>query len=118
MVPFELCFYRLVTLGGASGNRALVFATDESDRSADDISADLHPMLRLGGRKATRAPKVYPHVTAAYGPSFEGKRFLDPPIRWTIREIELIDSHYGQGRHVRLGRWPLPEGRQQASFDL
>ena len=53
-VPFELCFARLVTLGGGPNNRALVFATDESDRSADDISTDLHPMLRLGGRKAMR----------------------------------------------------------------
>jgi hypothetical protein len=70
----------VVTSNGAPDNRALAFATDESNRSAVEIAADLHPMLQLGGRKATRAPKVYPHVTAAYGLPFEGHRSLDRPI--------------------------------------
>ncbi len=47
-----------------------------------------------------------PHMTLSY----QGRRMAEHPIeplRWTARELVLIDSHVGKHLHDPLGRWPL-----------
>jgi RNA 2',3'-cyclic 3'-phosphodiesterase len=116
--PFELCFDRLLTFGGRPDNRALVLATDGRRDDANDLAVELHQALKAVGLAPPRWQKVVPHLTLAYGPGFADTRHLAQPIRWTIRDITLVDSLQGQGRHVSLGNWPLLEGRQHPSFDF
>lgn len=116
--PFTLCFDRLMTFKGKPGNPALVVATDNTSRKPKEIAAELHAALRALGITASRSQTVDPHVTLAYGPGFPDTRHLIKPILWTISEITLIDSLYGQGRHASLGQWPLPHDRQQPGFDF
>ena len=104
---FTLIFDRLMTFGGRVGNRALVLATDNSNHAANDLAIELRSLLAEVGAKCPTKAKVTPHVTLAYGPGFFGTRYLTDPIRWTIRDITLIDSLIGQGRHVHLGTWRL-----------
>jgi RNA 2',3'-cyclic 3'-phosphodiesterase len=116
--PFELCFDRLATFGGGLGNCALVLTTDGQDKPANALALDLHDALRAAGLVPPGRRKIVPHLTLAYGPGFSEIRPLAKPIRWAVRDITLIDSLQGQGRHVWLGTWPLVEGRQQPSFDF
>jgi 2'-5' RNA ligase len=116
--PFTLSFDRLAMLGGDNGKYALVVQTAKANRMLSELAAELHSSCRAMGITASRSKKPTPHVTLAYGPGFPEVRLLDKPIHWIIDEVALIDSHRGQGRHVLLGRWPLPEDRQQPGFDF
>ncbi len=48
-----------------------------------------------------------PHLTLAYSTSGVAERMLDAPVRWMARELVLIRSERGRGRHTELGRWPF-----------
>jgi 2'-5' RNA ligase len=56
------------------------------------------------GRRKQRA--YNPHVTLLY----DDRRIPDQPVEpisWIVREFALVCSLHGQGRHIRLARWPL-----------
>jgi RNA 2',3'-cyclic 3'-phosphodiesterase len=110
IAAFELCFDRLMTFGGGIGKRALVLGTDGRNGCANDLATALHEALRRAGFMLPRRRALVPHVTLAYGAGFAETRYLAEPVRWTIRDITLIDSIQGQGRNVPLGNWPLREG--------
>jgi 2'-5' RNA ligase len=117
--PFILEFDRVATFNGEPGKYPLVAATEKkSHKQLTDIAAELHSACRAMGLTASRSKRPTPHVTLAYGPGFPDVRLLDKPIQWLIEEVVLIDSHQGKGRHVLLGRWPLPKDRQQPGFDF
>ena len=103
---------------GQPGKPPLVVATDGASNKPQEIAAELQAALRARGITASRSQKVNPHVTLAYGSGFSGERHLTKSIVWTISEITLIDSLHGQGRHLSLGRRPLPRDRQLPSFDF
>ena len=57
-----------------------------------------------------RRSGLRPHITLGYG-----KRTFEPvPLgwNWTPRDLSLIESHVGHGRHRVLQRWTLPEPAQ------
>lgn len=116
--PFTLAFDRLETFSGDPGKYPLVVRTEKTSRKLNDVAAELHAACRSTGLTASRSAANTPHVTLARGPGFPETRPLDEPILWTVTEITLIDSLQGQGRHVHLGTWPLPEDRQQPGFDF
>ena len=57
----------------------------------------------------------YPHITVDYRHEPVGVRRIQP-LTWAVTEVQLIDSHYGEGRHEVLARWPLQD-RQPSLFD-
>ena len=57
----------------------------------------------LGGR-----PSATPHLTVARSRRFLPARPVDS-VRWTARELLLIHSLQGAGRHEILARWPLAD---------
>jgi 2'-5' RNA ligase len=61
----------------------------------------------LGGK-----PPAEPHLTVAWSMRFVPERRVDP-VRWMARQLVLIDSHQGAGRHEILGAWPLAEKRPE-----
>jgi 2'-5' RNA ligase len=69
----------------------------------------------LGGK-----PAAEPHLTIAWSRRLVPERRV-APVRWTARQLVLIDSHQGAGRHEVLATWPLrptPSGaRREESPD-
>ncbi|MGS5087159.1 2'-5' RNA ligase family protein [Hydrogenophaga sp. A37] len=57
----------------------------------------------------------YPHITLDYRHEPVGVRRIKP-LTWEVTEVQLVDSHYGEGRHEVLARWPLQD-RQPSLFD-
>lgn len=47
-----------------------------------------------------------PHVTINYKGDGLGNEAIRP-IGWAVEEILLVESVYGQARHIEHGRWPL-----------
>lgn len=48
-----------------------------------------------------------PHLTLAYSTSGLPERMLEAPLRWLARELVLLRTERGRGRHTELGRWPF-----------
>lgn len=116
VAPFPLCLDRLMAFNGRSGARPLVLTTDRACPRLDALAAEVRAACLAADLPTRGNTKVTPHVTLAYGPGLARARPLDESIRWTIDEIVLIDSLQGQERHVPLGRWHLPEGREQPAL--
>ena len=92
----------LVTAGSVAGIRQLY----------DALVALLAPH---GLAPLHRQSGLRPHVTLGYG------KHPFAPVQaiwnWTPRELVLIESHVGHGRHRVLQRWPLP-APAQGLFDF
>lgn len=56
------------------------------------------------------------HLCLAYTDPVPARRLAIPPIRWTVEEVQLIESVHGMGRHIEHGRWRLASG--QGAFDF
>ena len=50
-----------------------------------------------------------PHVSLCFDPEARGRHLIEP-IEWRAQEMELIESHLGQTRHVPLASWHLGPG--------
>jgi 2'-5' RNA ligase len=103
MPCFRVAFDRLQTFNGR-GQIPIVLAGGEelvglvmlrellADRLNHRMKRDFNPHLTfLYGDQAT------PEITIA-------------PVSWIVRELVLVRSLHGQGRHLVLGRFPLRKG--------
>jgi 2'-5' RNA ligase len=50
-----------------------------------------------------------PHLTFLYGDQAIPEITI-APVSWIVRELVLVRSLHGQGRHLVLGRFPLRKG--------
>jgi 2'-5' RNA ligase len=96
------CVIRLGRVrGGPSG--ATLF-TRGSKRELTALRRGL--LERLAARGVVpELEKSNPHVTLGYDP-FRGSAF-GMRLEWIPREVVLIESEHGLGRHNSLARWPL-----------
>ncbi len=97
---FDLVLDRVLSFKGRPGSRPLVL-TGQSEPLRR-----LYAELRVFGLGQGRRPEFTPHVTLLYDPANVLEHVVEP-VRWTVRELLLIHSLRGQGRHVVLARWPL-----------
>jgi RNA 2',3'-cyclic 3'-phosphodiesterase len=74
------------------------------------------PVRSLRGGLATRVlgldpplPQYAPHLTLLYDDAVAPEVELEEPITFAVRDIVLVRSHFGQGRHEHLRRWALPQ---------
>lgn len=72
-------------------------------------------LRQMGWPEAWLRRGFYPHITLDYRHAPVGVRRVEP-FAWDVTEFELVDSHYGEGRHEVLARWPLLN-RQASLFD-
>lgn len=104
---FDLLFDRLMTFNGRGPERPIVLGVDGWSESMNLLGEMLRKELARRGIFLRKPGRITPHVTLAYGEGFSGTRFLPKPIPWRVKQISLIDSLQGMGRHIRLGNWPL-----------
>lgn len=72
-------------------------------------------LRQMGWPEAWLRRSFYPHITLDYQHAPVGVRRVEP-FAWHVTEFELVDSHYGEGHHEVLARWPLLN-RQASLFD-
>ena len=105
---FDISFDRLVAFK-AKKKRPIVLRTLETDALVNQLARTVGRALS-GTFPNFPKPKVTPHVTLAYGAGFDEERLLPAPLGWRVRDIALIDSVQGEGRHIHLARWRLGSG--------
>lgn len=125
MRAFDVCFDGVQTFNtreSDASNRRYFLVLCGSDLPGLTQLNDLFRQSRTSMAAATAKP-FNPHMTLFYA-----NRPIAPcdiaPIKWTVRDVALVQSFQGEGRHVILRRWPLlelvdprPSGRMSACAD-
>jgi len=105
--PFDIAFNRVQSFGRPGGNQPLVLRCGDGAGAFGQLQKALLAALKANGYDG-KAPAAYtPHITLLYDRRAVDETYLDEPIGWTVRELALVYSVYGEGRHMQLGRWPL-----------
>lgn len=106
MAPFRVEFDRVASFSGGRGKRALVL-TGEGDRIAGLVAlgSALSQAVMKAGLKLPRQSGSSPHLTMMYESQICD--FAIEPTGWTVDRFVLVDSLFGQSRHVHLGQWFL-----------
>ena len=98
---FDISFDRAMYFQGA---RAYVLAGGEGVQTVRDFHQNL--CAEIGKVLPFKAPSLTPHMTMSYGGRVVAEHAIEP-IRWTARELLLIDSHVGKTYHEVVGSWSL-----------
>ena len=85
-------------------------------------SRSLHDIERLQARLAScltsaQVPSEHsrsgPHITLGYNATAKPVRTIKP-LKWTASELVLIDSLWGEGKHLTMARWQLDCGNVES----
>lgn len=106
VAPFLVALDRVGTWGRGAGARPLVLWADDGLIGAQGLHAKIHAALVAAGIARGPEPPIAPHLTLLRDQTVAAPEFIDP-VRWMVRELLLLDSPRGAGRHEVLGRWPL-----------
>jgi 2'-5' RNA ligase len=112
--PFRVAFNRLLSWKRADPEqRPLVLTGDEGVIGIDGLRGRLEARLAQAGLVGRDRRERWAHMTVHWGRHAIDKRLAEP-IGWTVHEALLLDSVYGEGRQVLLGRVPLRPARPPA----
>jgi RNA 2',3'-cyclic 3'-phosphodiesterase len=106
MRPFTAAFNCVARFSKGDGKRPLVLLGDEGVGGLTALQRSLGLAMREVGLGHREQPGFTPHVTLLYGTLPIEEQTIEP-IRWTVRDFVLVQSHRGEGRHSYLGSWPL-----------
>ncbi|WP_420136844.1 2'-5' RNA ligase family protein [Sphingomonas sp.] len=99
--PFEVRFDRLV-----AGAKSMLLLPSNPLEELRMFRERLGFTLIRSGLPFTMERRFNPHITLLYGNALTFETAIEP-IRWTVDDFVLIDSHIGKTKHVELGRWTL-----------
>lgn len=105
---FDVTFDRVVSFNSGRGKRALVMQAQKAQPALEQLHRALADALRRNGICRDVRSYFTPHVTLLYDGKVVPELAVEP-ITWTVTGFVLIDSLQGEGRHERLGHWPLPD---------
>ncbi|MEO8114045.1 MAG: 2'-5' RNA ligase family protein, partial [Phenylobacterium sp.] len=107
MRPFTVALDRLATWQGPPGQRPLVLCGDEGAVGVDRLYDAIQRALADVGLSAGEKPETVAHMTIARGVAQQAEEDISP-IRWRVREFDLVLTPPGDPRHV-LQRWALDD---------
>lgn len=105
MPRFVVAFDRAMSFIGGH-KRPLVLIGGDGVAGLMMLQRELAAALDRTGSRRRKQPPYNPHITLLY----DEHRIADQPVEvisWTVREVVLVCSLHGQGRHIPLARWPL-----------
>ena len=104
--PFEITCDHLISFVG--DQHPLVLTCDApSNIEVQNLYRQLNAALVKTGLPRVKKTAPFPHLTLLYGGRPVPRMPLDPPISWIVRELVLVNSHQGKGRHEHVASWPL-----------
>jgi 2'-5' RNA ligase len=110
---FPVRFAQALTFGKAR-RRALVLVPEQSSiRPIAALARSLHREL-AAGRHGPLRESFAPHLTVGYAAGDVDAVPASSVTGWTVRDIVLVRSRYGEARHEELGRWALADPPQYA----
>lgn len=104
--PVEVAFDRMASFKGKPGNHPLVLQGGPALTGLRFLQRQLALELKRVGLAAAAKATFTPHLTLLYDRILVPDTPVDP-VAWTVRELALVQSVVGQGRHIDLRTWPL-----------
>ena len=104
--PFNATFDYAMSFKGRANNFPFVLRGDGGVADLIGFQQALGAQMLKAGLGRSVEKSFTPHVTMLYDRKLVGETPVEE-IRWTVRELILVHSLLGQGRHEPLGRWPL-----------
>jgi RNA 2',3'-cyclic 3'-phosphodiesterase len=106
MPPFDVAFDYAESFSSAPRNRPLVLRGGDGLIALTAFQQVLGTPLKRTAVRRWLKPAYTPHLTLLYDDRSVPHQAVET-VSWTARELVLVHSTVGQGRHVHLGRWPL-----------
>ncbi len=108
--PFRICFDQTASFAAAANGKARPFVLfgEVPDGAVHVLRKAVAAAMR-GHRLAYAVKGVTafaPHVTLWWDQKVIAAHPV-APVSWTVRDVVLVDSVQGLGRHDHLARWPL-----------
>ena len=103
--PFEIVLDRVASFNGGSA-RPVVMIGGTGTAETKILHRFLIEEMKRVGLFFRRMPHLTPHMTLLYDPRVIVEQPV-APVRWMVRELVLVHSHYRRSRHVSLAQWPL-----------
>lgn len=107
LAPFDLMLDHVDTFGGHRRPPCVLRCTAESDASVQTLRSALGRALCANGLAHLLEDRFTPHLTIGYAERKLPAPIPVLPIRWQVREFELIESHGAEARHELVDRWSL-----------
>ncbi|MFT3809036.1 MAG: 2'-5' RNA ligase family protein [Micropepsaceae bacterium] len=104
--PIDVTFDRMVSFKGKPGNHPLVLQGGPALNGLRFLQRQLALEIKRVGIPSAAKAGFEPHITLLYDRAVVPETPVDP-ITWTVRELVLVQSLVGQGRHIDLKAWPL-----------
>ncbi len=104
--PLHVTFDRMYSFKGKPGGMPLVLGGGDGVMGLRFLQKLLVSEMRRVGLVGAGKSSFTPHVTLLYDRTPVPETPIDP-ISWPVREIVLVHSLVGQGRHIDLKTWPL-----------
>ncbi|MDB5802202.1 MAG: 2,5 ligase [Rhodocyclales bacterium] len=102
---FEMLFDRVLSFGRAGRNNAFVLRGGDAPSALVDFQRGLAAALSREGLGRDMHAFV-PHVTLLYDDRSVAEHSVET-VQWTAKELVLVRSVLGHGRHEPMARWPL-----------
>jgi RNA 2',3'-cyclic 3'-phosphodiesterase len=106
MRSFELAFDQVGSFSSRPRNCPLVLRGGGGLVALMAFQQALGVPLKTTAARHWLKPAYTPHLTLLYDDRHVSLQGIEP-VGWRARELVLVHSLVGQGRHVYLGRWPL-----------
>jgi len=103
--PFRVEFDRVASFSGGHGKRALVLTGGDGVAGLVTLRTALSQAMMKVGLRPRQRSGISPHLTMMYAD--RKCEFPIEPTGWTVTRFVLVDSLFGQSRHVHLGQWSL-----------
>lgn len=103
MPPFDVLFDRAASFRGRPGNHPYVLQGGDGVAGLLALHGQLGMALQRVGLGRWVKPHCLPHMTLLYDDDSIASHPVEP-IGWTVREVVLVRSLYGRGRHEYLAR--------------
>jgi RNA 2',3'-cyclic 3'-phosphodiesterase len=106
MPPFDIAFDRATSLSVRGDKAPIALVGDDGVAGLSMFEQAFAAAMRRARFRCRTRPQFAPHVTLLY----DRQRIQEQevaPVRWTVRDVTLVHSLVGRGRHTLLGQWPL-----------
>jgi 2'-5' RNA ligase len=105
----KAAFDRAASFVGRRGKRRFVRLGGEGPSALKALQHILRDVFARAGLGGGDEQPYTPHVSLLYDTRGVDEIAVDA-VSWTARELVLVRSLLGQGKHVTLRRWPLHNG--------
>jgi len=107
--PFEIVLDRISSFPGRRQSPCILRCAAACETMLHALQRELAGASVAAGIQSGDEQHFIPHLTLAYADHPVPQDIPIDPLRWPAREVTLMLSHVGSGRHEQVACWPLSD---------